>query len=311
MLPTPEPTDFPHSMGVEAHDRTRLTAPVLAAVRVGAHAEPALLSAASLGGWLGAPVHALTVVEPMVSFAVESDLAGVLAEAEREQLARARPALDANVREVAGASALAEGGWTAEASAGVAPAIIAERAHALHARCVVMGLGQHALLDRLFGSETAVRTLRLLTKPLLAVPHAFAVPCSRIVVASDFSPASTAAARLALTLLKPGGTLTLVHVSARLEAAPPAWLAVQERVIPGLFAEQVRAIAAPADRHVEWTQRAGQAIAEVLDVAARADAPLVALGRHGLKPIERLFVGSTSSALLRRSDRAVLVATTD
>jgi CPA2 family monovalent cation:H+ antiporter-2 len=303
--------DFRHSMGVEAHDRTVRDAPVLAAVRAGAHAEPALLAAASLAAHLGAPGRALSVVEPMATFAAEAELAGLLADAEREQLAQAVPALAANLREVVGEAALAAGTWTSEVVAGLAPAVIAERAHALHARAVVMGLGQHALLDRLFGSETAVRALRLLTRPLLAVPRAVSVPCRRVIVASDFSPASTAAARLALTLLAPGGTLTLVHVSARLESAPPAWLAVQERVIPGLFAEQVRAIAAPEGMHVEWTQRVGDAVAEVLDVAARADAPVVSMGRHGLKPIERLFVGSTSTALLRRSDRAVLVATTD
>lgn len=303
--------DFRHSMGVEAHDRAVRDAPVIAAVRAGAHPEPALLAAASVADHLGTRGLALSVVEPMATFAAEADLAGLLADAEREQLARTSPALIANVREVAGDAALDAGRWATEVVPGIAPSVIAARAHALHARFVVMGLGQHALLDRLFGSETAVRALRQLTRPLLAVPKAFAAPCRRIVVASDFSPASTAAARVALSLLAPGGTVTLVHVSARLEAAPPAWLAVQERVIPGLFAEQVRAIAAPEGTHVEWTQRAGDAVGEVLDVAARADAPLVAMGRHGLKPIERLFVGSTSTALLRRSERAVLVATTD
>jgi nucleotide-binding universal stress UspA family protein len=155
-----------------------------------------------------------------------------------------------------------------------------------------------------------VRTLRHLGRPLLAVAQAVAAPVERIVVASDFSPASTAAAQAALTLLKPGGTLTLVHVAARLEAEPPRWLAVQERVVPGLFATQVREIAAPPTVHVEWTQRTGEAVAEVLDVAARADAPVVAVGRHGLGAVERLFVGSTSAALLRRSERAVLVVPT-
>lgn len=306
----PDATDFPHSMGVDAHDQLLRRAPVLAAVRAGAHAEPALLAAGAVAQHFGVPVHALTVIEPLATFAAEAELAGMLVDAEREQKAVALPQLQDNVREIAGPSALAPGGgWSCEVASGVAPLVIAERAHDQHARMVVMGLGQHALMDRLFGSETAVRTARVLTTPLLAVGRAFAAPARRIVVASDFSPASTDAAREALHLLAPGGTLTLVHVSARLESAPPAWLAVQERVIPSLFAEQMRAIDAPAGVHVEWTQRSGDAVAELLAVAESADAPLVAVGRHGLKPIERLFVGSTSTALLRRSDRAVLVAT--
>lgn len=306
----PDATDFPHSMGVEAHEQHLRNAPVLAAVRAGAHAEPALLAAASAAAHLGAPVHAITVIEPLGTFAAEAELAGMLVDAEREQMAVARPQLEANVREIAGHSALAPGGgWSFEIASGVTPLVIADRAHARHARLVVMGLGQHALMDRLFGSETAVRTLRTLTAPLLAVGRAFAAPCRRIVVASDFSPASTEAARQALALLAPGGTLTLVHVSARIESAPPAWLSLQERVIPGLFAEQMREIDAPLGVHVEWTQATGDAVGEVLAVAERADAPLIAIGRHGLGPIERLFVGSTSTALLRRSDRAVFVAT--
>jgi nucleotide-binding universal stress UspA family protein len=297
-------------MGADAMGRQATRHPVLAAVRAQPLPEPALLAAASIAAWWNAPVHAITVVEPLGNFAAEAELSGLLAEAEREHETRARPALERNVADVAGPDALPRGEWVATVARGSAPHAIADAARAAHARLVVMGLGRHALLDRLFGSETAVRTARVLAQPLLAVGRSISAPYDRIVVASDFSPAATAAAQYALTLLAPGGTLSLVHVAARLEAEPAAWLSVHERVVPGLFADQIRQIAAPDGVHVEWTQRTGAPATEVLEVAERADAPLVAVGRHGIGPVERLFVGSTSTALLRRSERGVLVVPT-
>jgi nucleotide-binding universal stress UspA family protein len=146
----------------------------------------------------------------------------------------------------------------------------------------------------------------------LAVPGPLLAPVRRVVVATDFSPASDEAARTALSLLDAGGTLTLVHVGTAMEHAPPAWLAwtaLRDTVVPGLFAEQLRRLAAPSGVHVEWTSRAGDIVTELQDVATRANADVIAAGRHGVQALERLFLGSVTTALLRRSDRAVLVAT--
>lgn len=301
-------TSIPYSRGVEEAAAARAAAPVLVAARVTGEPEPALLAAGSLAQHWGAPVEAVCVVEPLGVYAAEVELAGALAEAERLQVEAARPRLVAHATAVAGADALAAGRWTTAVLQGPAPRTIAERAHAARARAVVLGLGRHALADRLFGSETAVRTLRLVDRPLLAVARSISLPVRRVVAATDFSPAATAAARLALAVLAPGGTLTLVHAVPHLEDAGGRWLPVQERVLPGLFAEQVRALGAPAGVQVEWTMQAGDGAAAVLAVADRADAPLVVAGRHGITPLERLFLGSTTTALLRRSERAVLVA---
>lgn len=299
---------IPQSRGVEEAAAARAAAPVLAAVRVAGEPEPALLTAGSLALHWGARVEALCVVEPLGVYAAEPELAGALAEAERLQVAAARPRLIAHATEVAGAEALAAARWTTAVLQGPAPRTIAEHARDVRARAVVLGLGRHALGDRLFGSETAVRTLRLSGSPLLAVGRAIGLPARRIVAATDFSPAATAAARLACEVLAPGGTLTLVHAVPDLEDSGARWLPVRERVLPGLFAEQMRALDVPAGVHVEWTTQVGDGASAVLAVADRADAPLVAAGRHGITPIERLFLGSTTTALLRRSARAVLVA---
>jgi nucleotide-binding universal stress UspA family protein len=299
--------------GVSEAERLRSSAPVLCAVRAGHAPEPALLAAAAIAATWHAPVHVMTAVEPLGTFAAEADLAGMLAQLEAEEATAAGPRVRAQVMAVAGPEALGEHGtWRVDVLQGPAPRAIAERAHAGHARLVVVGLGRHAVADRLFGSETAVRVARMLDRPLLAVAGPMPVPATRAVVATDFSAASDLAARDAVSLLAPGGTLTLVHVSTQLEQAPPlwtTWTAMRENVLPGLFAEQVRRIGAPDGVHVEWTTRVGDIVTELQDVAHRADASLIAAGRHGLNPLERFFVGSVTTALLRRSDRAVLVAT--
>lgn len=280
--------------------------PILVAVRAGAEPEPALAAAAALAQHWGAPVEALSVVEPLASFAAGAEVAGLLQDEEQQQLTTVRPRLHAHVTQVAGAVGAS---WEIRAEVGPAPEVIARRAVLIDARLVVTGLGRHALMDRLFGSETAVRALRLLERPLLAVATAVPVPARHAVVATDFSPASQAAAREALALLAPGGRLTLVHVAASHAPTPAPWQEAAEQVIPRLFAEQVQGLAVPAGVAVDTVARTGEPVAELLAVAAAADASFVAAGRHGLRALERLLLGSTTTALLRRSDRAVLVAT--
>jgi nucleotide-binding universal stress UspA family protein len=300
-------------MGVEEASETRRHPPILVTERAGDAPEPALVAAVGVARHLSAPVHVLSVVEPIGTFAADAEIAGLLADAERAEMEAAAPQVRSHVEALVGAEALARGDWTVHVATGQAPRLIAETARKVHARLVMLGIGRHAAVDRLFGSETAVRTARVTDRTLLAVAGRLQAPIRRAVVATDFSPSSLHAAREARALLEPGGVLTLVHVTARIGQTQPSWrlwTAMTENVIPGLFAEQVRALESTDGIHVEWTLRAGDTVAELLDVATRADANVVAAGRHGLRPMERLFLGSTTTALLRRSERSVLVATT-
>jgi hypothetical protein len=64
----------------------------------------------------------------------------------------------------------------------------------------------------------------------------------------------------------------------------------------------------PAGVEVKTVAREGKPAERVLDYAKAHHADLVAAGRHGLNLLERLMVGSQTTAMLRDAGRSVLVA---
>src|SRR4051812_24958830 len=89
---------------------------------------------------------------------------------------------------------------------------IAEKGLENDARLLVVGLGRHEIIDRVFGDESALKLLRRSRIPVLAVPEVNRGLPRTAIVALDFSDASIRAAHVAVSLLQPGGTLHLVHV---------------------------------------------------------------------------------------------------
>jgi len=93
---------------------------------------------------------------------------------------------------------------------GKAAAALAQRAREGAADLIVIGAhGEHLLLD-LFVGSTALKLLRLASAPVLLVKQTSPLDYERVLVATDFSPASRAAADLAARLL-PAADLYLFH----------------------------------------------------------------------------------------------------
>ena len=88
--------------------------------------------------------------------------------------------------------------WPIALDSGNAAARISDAAAEADASLIVVGLGGHGVADRLFGSETALRLVRISRSPILAIAPDFRLEPRRILVAMDFSEASMEAARLAL-----------------------------------------------------------------------------------------------------------------
>jgi nucleotide-binding universal stress UspA family protein len=201
--------------------------------------------------------------------------------------------------------------WPVEIVEGQPARVIADLARARHACMIVLGIGRHSPMDRIFGSETALQVIRLASRPVLAVAPTFARLPQRAVVAVDFSPASVRAAEEALALLGEGGTLTLVHV--RPHDGDPRWLgdaalgATHGQRSAELFERLVAALDAPAQVVVEQVVLVGDPAAEVLAFAEREGADLIATGSSGLGFFDRLVVGSVTTRILRRSSVSLLV----
>ena len=179
-----------------------LIGPVLVAIDGRSEADSALRAAKLIAAERGVPLNVLSVVPtvPIVSPEIQLPaLADSMAAARAAALSRVR----AQVRRVLGSEAV-----PIELADGAPAPVIARRARELGASLIVVGLGYHGVVDRLFGSETALRLLHVASTPILAVPPLFAALPKRAIAALDFSPGAIAALRLAQPLLSSGTTLT-------------------------------------------------------------------------------------------------------
>lgn len=220
-----------------------------------------------------------------------------------------RLALHADLARAMSIAAAGDSAWPIETHTGTPSRVLADQAARHHAALLVMGLGRRNPLDRLFGTETTLATLRASSVPLLAVPPDFSGAPLHAVVGLDFSGASVAAAQLAQRILARGGRLTLVHVRPRFTDPSPdwqAWDADYSRTLPPLLVKVREQLASRDDITVESTTVRGDPAPALLAFAHSAGADLIAVGtqRHSL--LERIVVGSVASRVLRASRSAVL-----
>jgi nucleotide-binding universal stress UspA family protein len=279
------------------------TGPVIVALGPG-YDEPVLDAARILAPRLGGDVTAVTALEPLPLYGAVHN-APLPAEIEEARIAAMLERVRWRIHDVGGPGAK----WPIELQFGPPARVIADLARDRHARLVVMGIGRRNPIDRLFG-ETAVQTVRLARRPVLAVTDFWALP-RRVVAAVDFSASSVAAVKTALPLLADDATIFLVHVWQRSDLPHPvlqARDAEYERRLPELLARVEREISAPAGITVKAVPLVGKPTEEVLAFAEGHDADLIVTGTHGRGFVERLFLGSVATGLLRRATCSVLTA---
>jgi len=172
---------------------------------------------------------------------------------------------------------------------------------------IVMGLGRHTAVDRLFGTETALHAARESDVATLAVPAlATAVP-QHALVGTDFDASSLAAARAAARLVGRFGRLTLVHVAQPDEDATDAARSAVRGELDDAFTRAVRTLALPPTMVVDWLAAKGNPAREIVACAAAIGADVIAMGRHSRNLIERLVLGSSTRRVVRTAACSVLV----
>lgn len=280
--------------------------PILIASDGAAATSEALFNAGRLVAQaLDGELEIVGVCEPMPGVGAGMDLLPIPADLDEGRRAQM---LDDLQRAVSIAAA-GDPSWPIAVLIGSPPRMLAQEAARRSAQLLVMGIGRHNPLDRLFGTETTLATLRESQVPVLAVAPSFPAAPSQAVVGLDFSAASVQAAHLALKLLAPGGTLTLVHVRPRFEhpsADWQSWDLEYGRTLPPLFAQIKQQLDAPHDVSVETVAVRGDPAPALLAFAQQSSADLVAVGtqRHSL--YERLVVGSVATRVLRTTRCSVL-----
>jgi nucleotide-binding universal stress UspA family protein len=203
--------------------------------------------------------------------------------------------------------------WPITVQIGAPSLVIVRRAQAGSASLIVMGLGRHAIADRWFGTETALRVMRLAHVPVLAVPADAPSLPDHAVAAVDFTDFSRDAAMTALELLRAGGVLHLVHVFWRPSEEIPwvggrDWIQLQRDRTRAELHEWARQLDDSTTVRVEPHFLEGDAAAETLRFADQIGADLIVAGSQGAGFLSRLLMGSVSTRLVRGAACMVLIA---
>lgn len=301
---------LPERSPVTTAARRRLKGPILLATdgtsqSIGAFAAAVCIAAAGTGrtkhpGKL--QVHVVTVCDdalPIVSPGVPHEVVeGHHAEVLASVLAQVRY----NVADTSN--------WRVDVLSGHTAPTVAVAAVETNASLVVLGLGRHELLDRVFGTETALRVMRVSSVPVLAVPQNWIGVPRKVLVAVDFGPASLRAARTAMRIIPPGGVVCFAHVASN-NGLPDVDEGLAELYRNNLNEEFDRFIAAvgvPSDVAIARTRLYGDAARALLEWASTNSADMIVTGTHGANTFARLILGSVASQLVRGAHCAILVA---
>ena len=279
--------------------------PILVATDTGTEADGALPLAAAIAARANAPLLALSVVEPaavpiygvdgmVISMAPPDTTLDTRRTAVEEQLARVVPGARAS-------QVIVKMGEPARG--------IAETATAEQARLVVVGRGKHHGLDRVLGGEPVLRMLQLGDTPILAVAPTLTSAPRRIVIATDFSPFSVYAAKVALSIAAPDAHVWLVHVAPAFDVSVPylAERAMQYREQAAAGFRQLGELLAQARMQFESVTLSGTPTDALVAFADEHRADLIASATHGYGFLRRMILGSVAASLIRQATCSVLV----
>ncbi len=182
------------------------------------------------------------------------------------------------------------------------------------AELIILGLGRHKAVDRLFGTETALHAVREADVATLAVPEAMTKLPQHAVVGTDFDGSSLAAARAAARLVGPHGKLTFVHIDPLAEPLPAMLADWPPHVLDRLneaFGRMISQLELPETLEIETIALAGNIGRELVFHATRINADLIAVGRHSRSLVERMVLGSAATRVVRTATCAVMVVPRD
>jgi nucleotide-binding universal stress UspA family protein len=274
-------------------------------------ASGALHIACALAQRHGAAVEVVSVLEPFPIHAMAYGETVGLAKQELDDAARTARRHHVETQLTAAGGDIAT--WPVTCELGPPAPSIVRFTREKGATLIVLGLGRHALADRWFGSETALRVMRIAHVPVLAVAAEERALPDQAVAAVDFSEFSRDAAESVLQIIRPGGTLHLVYVLWK-PSGETAWVEgrdwpeVQRQRLRGQLDELARRLEGVHGIRVEPRFLEGDAAGETLRFAGTVGAGLIAAGSHGAGFFGRLLMGSVSTRLVRGATRMVLIA---
>lgn len=275
-------------------------------VAVGADGSTVLRTASALAPVIGERLHVLSAVEPLSAEIFGGEPVALPPEYDAEQRAARVKHVAARIVDAAGAGHC----WQMEIESGEPANAIVRRARELGASLILMGIGRHTPIERVFAGETTLSVIRGSNCPVLAVAGTLEHPPREAIVATDFSPESALAAESAIALLQPGATMRFVHVWERSNTSNRELLDIERRYaesLPERFERFAAALNVPAGVVVVFETHEGKTVPQLLESVASHHADMIVAGRHGLSRIARIFLGSVTTAIIRGASCAVLV----
>lgn len=296
----------------EATHRSAAERPLLLAVDGGIAASAAVQVVAELARTKLTAVEVLTVERPSALPIVTTEAALVSSSLHRASgnTHRRRLQLRGQIDLLAGRQTH----WPIDVEVGTPSAVITREASRRRSRMIALGLQPHRVLDRILYGTTTLGVVRHAQAPVLAVTPSLTAAPRRIVVGVDFSRASLRAARAALDLLAPGGTLLLTYVAPVDPAVEftaeetEGWNVIYSHGIAGAFARLRQELDPPASIVVDTVFLEGPVGPALLDFTGAAQADVIAVGTHRHAFVDRLLVGSVTERLVREARRSLLVS---
>jgi nucleotide-binding universal stress UspA family protein len=279
--------------------------PILVATDTQAESDAALLFAQSLATRGAVETIVISVIEPMTTPTYGVDGMVISMEPMMDTEAERTSAAHAQLLRMVPAHVA----WPVVVKMGDPAREVATTAHDLHARLVVVGRGRHSAFDRLFGTESVLRMLQRSDAPVLAVTDTLTSAPRRVVIATDFSPFSLYAARIALTLAAPDAAVSLVHVGPSFDEKVPfqKQRAQLYRDQTATAFEQFRSQLHTDGMTVECVTLSGPASGQLQRHLTEQRADLVALATHGYGFLRRMVLGSVAASMIRHAPCSVLV----
>jgi len=289
----------------------QLITPIVAATDFSAAAGRAVRRAALIAQQLGAEMHLLHVVSPLVFYPGPDPAADLGLNHEQALQAAGIKRLDTLAARLRKDFSIPV---VAAMRIGRAHTEIADYAAANVAGLVVAGArGENTLLDLLIGS-TASRLLRLATFPVLIVKNAKVEPYRSAIAAVDFSPGSSHVLELSRAVASSARTEVL-HVydtehddKMREAGMDDAYLLNrQARILKDVENQLDIELAGLNDGNITRQAMAASPAAAICDRARTLRADLIVLGRHGKSGMQELLLGSVSKDVAHVAECDVLL----
>jgi nucleotide-binding universal stress UspA family protein len=283
--------------------------PALGGIIVGFDGSPgsrnALHSAAAIAAANRWPVHVVSVLPPMSSYTFDPRVDQPPSEIDNLRVQLRNSAMVGAIRSAARANE-----WTHEVLVGSPAEELADVAERRFADLIIVGRTHRGTIERLLSGETTLQVMRYSRIPVLVVGEWTNGPAT-VVAAIDLSPASVRAAAVGLEMLGESGTFYLVHVEQ-----PPQMLA-EGLVLPrgADYSAQLTArlnqlkksLRVPNGVVAETIVLDGSTPRAIMEFSDRVGADLITAGTHGLSGIARFLLGSVSTALVRQTEKSILI----